>query len=180
MQSRRQIEGGYRAAMSENERVVRASPAEVFEVLADGWSYAGWVVGAARIRSVDKGFPDPGSSIHHSVGLLPLLMNDTTSVEEYELDHRLVIKVRVWPAGAGRVEFVTSPRPDGCLLTMREHPVEGPMNLIPDQLLDPVLRWRNSETLRRLAYLAESRAGLHETHPAGRPEDGDTARSFDR
>jgi hypothetical protein len=157
--------------MSENEWVVRASPADVFAVLTDGWGYAAWVVGAARIRSVDKGFPQPGTSIHHSVGSWPFLLNDVTTVEDYEPDQRLVIKVRVWPAGAGRVEIVTSMRPEGCLVTMREHPIQGPANLLPDRLYDPILHWRNTETLRRLAYLAESRAGLHEPSPG---EDGST------
>ncbi|MFI6832472.1 SRPBCC family protein [Kribbella sp. NPDC050241] len=152
--------------MSENKRVVRASAADVFAVLGDGWSYAGWVVGAARVRSVDQGFPEAGTSIHHSVGVWPLMVNDVTTVEEFEPDRRLVIKVRVWPAGAGRVEFVATIRPDGCLLVMREEAVERPANLVPSPVLDPLLHWRNTETLRRLAYLAESRAGLHQTHPA--------------
>jgi hypothetical protein len=160
--------------MSENERVVRASAADVFAVLGDGWSYAAWVVGAARVRAVDLGFPAAGTSIHHSVGVWPLLVNDVTTVEEFEPDHRLVIKVRVWPAGAGRVEFVATARPDGCVLAMREEAVEGPANLLPNAAVDPILHWRNTETLRRLAYLAESRAGLHETHPAGAADDART------
>jgi hypothetical protein len=152
--------------MSENERVVRASAAEVFAVLGDGWSYGGWVVGAARVRAVDQGFPAVGTSIHHSVGVWPLMMNDVTTVEEFAPDRRLVIKVRVRPAGTGRVEFVATTRPDGCLLVMHEEAVDGPAKLVPSAVLDPVLRWRNAETLRRLAYLAESRAGLRQSHPA--------------
>ena len=122
--------------MSENKRVVRASSADVFAVLGDGWSYAGWVVGAARIRSVDRGFPAVRTSVHHSVGVWPLLVNDVTTVEDFEPDRRLVIKVRVWPAGAGRVEFVTTTRPDGCLLVMREEAVEGPASLLPSATVD--------------------------------------------
>jgi hypothetical protein len=152
--------------MSENEWVVRASAADVFAVLGDGWSYAGWVVGAARVRSVDDGFPAAGTSLHHSVGVWPFLVDDVTTVEEFEPDQRLVIKVRVWPAGAGRVEFVTTAHPGGCLLVMREETIEGPANLLPTAAVDSVLHWRNTETLRRLAFLAESRAGLHRSQPA--------------
>ncbi|WP_371400570.1 SRPBCC family protein [Kribbella sp. NBC_00662] len=159
--------------MSENEWVVRASAADVFAVLGDGSSYAGWVVGAARVRSVDDGFPAIGTSLHHSVGVWPFLLNDVTTVEDFEPDHRLVIKVRAWPAGAGRVEFVATARPDGCLLVMREQAVEGPANRLPSAVVDPVLHWRNSETLRRLAYLAESRAALREPQSAATyPTDG--------
>ncbi|WP_328997349.1 hypothetical protein OHA18_23115 [Kribbella sp. NBC_00709] len=93
---------------------------------------------------------------------------------EFEPGHRLVIEVRAWPAGAGRVEFVATARPDGCLLVMREQAVEGPANLLPRATVDRILQWRSTETLRRLAYLAELRAELHETHPAGAayPTDG--------
>ncbi len=38
------------------------APAEaVWSVLADGWSYANWVVGAARVRDVDPGWPAQGA-----------------------------------------------------------------------------------------------------------------------
>ena len=50
-------------------------------MLADGWSYATWVVGAARVRDVDPGWPATGSRVHHSVGLWPLLIQDFTLVE---------------------------------------------------------------------------------------------------
>lgn len=36
--------------MSKTSRVVGADPDDVFAVLADGWSYAGWVVGDSYIR----------------------------------------------------------------------------------------------------------------------------------
>ena len=37
-------------------------------MLSDGWSYATWVVGAARIRDVDDGWPTVGTKIHHPSG----------------------------------------------------------------------------------------------------------------
>jgi hypothetical protein len=39
--------------MSRNVRASACSPQAVFEVLADGWLYPGWVVGASRMRAVD-------------------------------------------------------------------------------------------------------------------------------
>jgi polyketide cyclase/dehydrase/lipid transport protein len=143
--------------MSENERVMHASPEDVFAVLADGWTYGSWVVGSSRIRAVDPDWPKPGTSIHHSVGVWPVLIHDATTAEEYEPGRRLRIKVRAWPTGAGRVEITADPRPDGCLVTMWEEAVEGPAKAIPAKVSDPLLQWRNSESLRRLAYLAEAR-----------------------
>lgn len=141
--------------MTENECLINAPVADVFAVLTDGWSYAAWVVGASRVRDVETGFPQPGRSIHHSVGTWPLVIDDTTTVEEYEPLRRLQLKVRAWPAGEGRVEFVATDKGDACHLIMREEPVKGPAAMIPAALIEPVLRFRNAETLRRLTLLAE-------------------------
>ena len=84
-------------------REIAAPVDQVFAVLADGWSYAGWVVGASRIRRVDDGFPEPGAKIHHSVGTWPLLIDDTTSVIDCDPGRRLELRVRAWPFGEGFV-----------------------------------------------------------------------------
>ncbi len=140
--------------MSENERLIETTVDDVFAVLTDGWSYASWVVGASHIRDVDAGWPEPGHSIHHSVGAWPLLINDTTTVEEYEPLRYLRLKVRAWPTGEGTVEFEATDENGRCRLVMRERPAKGPATLIPKALIDPVLHARNAETLDRLAVLA--------------------------
>ena len=48
---------------------------------------------------------------------------------------------------------------DGSLVRIDEEPVRGPATLVPSVLTAPLLRWRNSETLHRLGYLAEGKAG---------------------
>ncbi|MEU4292810.1 SRPBCC family protein [Kribbella sp. NPDC026596] len=141
--------------MSENERLIHADIKDVFAILTDGWSYAGWVVGASRVRDVEAGFPEPGRSIHHSVGAWPLLIDDTTRALEYEPLRRLLLRVRVWPVGEGEVEFVATETTEGCRLVMREHTTSGPVALMPSAATDVMLRARNAETLERLALLAE-------------------------
>jgi len=144
--------------MSETERLINASAADVFAVLADGWSYAAWVVGASRIRDVDPDWPLPGSSIHHSVGAWPLLINDTTTVVKYEPSRLLELKVRAWPTGEGTVELEVTEADGVCHVVMRERMTKGPATLLPPQIADPLLHVRNAETLQRLALLAEGRA----------------------
>jgi uncharacterized protein YndB with AHSA1/START domain len=143
--------------MSENERLINASVEDVFAVLTDGWSYASWVVGASHIRDVEAGWPQPGYSIHHSVGAWPLLIKDTTTIEEHEPLRYLRLRVRAWPTGEGIVEFEATDKDRRCHLVMREHAANGPARLIPMALADPVLHARNAETLARLALLAEHR-----------------------
>ena len=46
---------------------------------------------------------------------------------------------------------------DETVVTIREDARHGPARLVPKPLRDVGLKWRNTETLRRLAYLAERR-----------------------
>ncbi|MBM9461006.1 SRPBCC family protein [Nocardioides sp. zg-536] len=146
--------------MSRTTRIFECTPEDVFDVLADGWSYSTWVVGAARIRDVDTSWPDPGSEIHHSVGAWPLLLSDSTSVISVDAPHHLELKVRAWPAGEGVVRLTLTPHERGTEVVMEEDASAGPATLLLKPLRDPVLHLRNIEALRRLAYLAESRARL--------------------
>ena len=139
-------------------RVMSCPPQAVFEVLADGWTYATWVVGASRIRDVDPQWPSVGTQIHHSVGAWPLLINDSTTVEEWDPGRSLQLKVRAWPTGEGRVVFDVMPHPEGCEVRITEEAVAGPAAKVPGPAQDAMLRWRNTETLRRLAFLAEGKS----------------------
>jgi uncharacterized protein YndB with AHSA1/START domain len=143
--------------MIEVQRRIDAAPRDVFAVLTDGWSYAGWVVGASTIRSVDKGFPLPGNRIHHSVGSWPVLLHDTTQVLEFEPDRRLKLEARGWPLGQATVEFTVEPVEGGSLVRMAEDASQGPGKLAPLPLRRLAIMPRNRETLRRLSYLAEGR-----------------------
>jgi uncharacterized protein YndB with AHSA1/START domain len=144
--------------MSSNSRIFHCSPDDVFDILEDGWSYATWVVGAARIREVEETWPEPGSRIHHSVGAWPLLISDTTSVEEIDRPHSILLTVRAWPAGEGKVRITCEPDEVGTRVTIEEDASSGPALLLLKPARDLILSWRNVEALRRLAYLAESRA----------------------
>ena len=69
--------GGANAVVT---RIVNAPADVVWSVLADGWLYASWVVGASRIREVDLGWPSVGSRVHHSFGIWPLVIDDMSEV----------------------------------------------------------------------------------------------------
>ena len=143
--------------MSTTTWEARCSPDAVFAVLADGWLYSGWVVGASRIRSVDDEWPAEGTSIQHSVGAWPLLINDSTTVLEVDPGRRLVLEARAWPTGEARVDIRVEPSPAGSRITIVEDVVAGPATLIPKVLREPLLQARNREALRRLALRAERR-----------------------
>jgi len=144
--------------MSRNVREMRCTSEDVFRVLGDGWLYPSWVVGASRMREVDEDWPAGGSELHHSFGVWPALLNDKTVVEEWEPPRRMVVRARGWPIGEARVTIDIKPRGDGCVVRIQEEAVAGPGRFVPDVLMDAVLHWRNTETLHRLAYLAEGMA----------------------
>lgn len=144
--------------MSTTKRIIHGSPDRVFDVLANGWSYSQWVVGASRVRDVTPDWPDEGAEIHHSVGAWPLLINDLTTVVRSERPTLLELTVRAWPSGEGVVRVTCRQQGEGTEVTMEEDAVKGPALLIPRILRDLALDQRNREALARLAILVE-RAG---------------------
>ncbi|WP_424449079.1 SRPBCC family protein [Microbacterium arborescens] len=145
--------------MARNVRVMNCAPEDVFAVLSDGWLFPAWVVGASRMRDVSDSWPREGSRLHHSFGAWPLVIDDTTSVLEYDPPRRMVLQARGWPIGEARITLDVKPRGDSCVVRIQEVAAEGPGSLIPQPLLDLPLMVRNAETLRRLAHLAEGGAG---------------------
>lgn len=143
--------------VAQNVRVLRCPPERVFEVLADGWLYPSWVVGASRMREVEGDWPAPGAKLHHSVGTWPALLDDVTVAREWSPPERAVMRARGWPIGEADVMIEVRAIPEGSLVRIRETPCKGPATLVPRWLTDAVLRWRNAETLQRLAFLAEGR-----------------------
>jgi uncharacterized protein YndB with AHSA1/START domain len=136
-------------------REVRASRQQVWDVIADGWTYAQWVVGNSRTRAVDSHWPQPGSAIRHSVGVWPLVINDKTVVESCTPNEELVLRAGLGWLGTARITLRLSDTPEGCRVEMVEVPAEGPMDLIPNRLALAAIYPRNRECLLRLAAMAE-------------------------
>lgn len=148
--------------MATKERTMKATTDAVWAVLADGWLYPLWVVGASRMREVDEGWPAVGTRLHHSVGTWPLLIDDTTEVVEVTPGASLTLHARAQPSGTARVTIRLEAVGAETRVTIDEDAVSGPAVLVPKIVRDLGLKWRNVETLRRLAYVAERRASRME------------------
>ncbi|PJJ71279.1 activator of Hsp90 ATPase-like protein [Diaminobutyricimonas aerilata] len=144
--------------MSVTVRAMQCAPERVFAVLANGWLYPSWVVGASRMREVDDSWPRPGSRLHHSVGSWPFVLDDETVCEEWDPPRRAVLLARGWPLGEARIVVEVRERPGGCVVRLTEDAVEGPGEAVPRVLREPLITVRNRETLRRLAFLSEGGA----------------------
>ena len=143
--------------MATNTRVIRTDPDKVWAVLSDGWLYPLWVVGASRMRRVDDSWPEVGSKLHHSAGTWPLLIDDNTEVLECQPGRFMRLRARGWPLGEAQVDITLSAAGAHTLVEIEEEAVSGPGALTPKVLETPMIKWRNSETLRRLALIAENR-----------------------
>ncbi|WP_040791633.1 SRPBCC family protein [Nocardia paucivorans] len=132
---------------------------DVFAILADGWLYALWVVGATHIREVDREWPNVGARIHHSVGVWPLTRHDVTVVHAVDPPHRLELEARLWPAGSAWITLeLVELQPHLTEVRMAERAISGPGRLLPGPLQDLALIPRNNESLARLAALAVGRS----------------------
>lgn len=159
--------------MAVNTRIIRATPEEVFAVLADGWLFPTWVVGASRMRSVDERWPHVGAQLHHSFGVWPAVIDDRTTSLQWNPPHSFVIQPKGWPLGEARVTLEAEPHGRGARVLIREKAVKGPGTLVPAPLMWLLLRIRNHEALRRLGHMAEGGAGAP---LAGRHEPSESDR----
>ena len=149
--------------MATNERTMKATADAVWAVLADGWLYPLWVVGASRMREVDEGWPAVGARLHHSVGTWPLLIDDTTDVVEMTPGESLTLHARAQPSGVAQVTISLEPLGAETRVVIEEDAISGPALLMPKALRDLSLKRRNVESLRRLAYVAERRTSRVES-----------------
>jgi len=138
---------------------MNADPQQVWAVLADGWSYSDWVVGTVHIRDVAANWPETGSKIHHKAGPWPFSLKDSSTVLECDPGRTLLLKVRLWPLGAGEVRLnIQEVGPRATRVTMIEQFTDGPMLGMRNKLGDIALHYRNREALQRLEDLATGRS----------------------
>jgi hypothetical protein len=145
--------------MSIVSQLFNTPAADVWRVIADGWLYSGWVVGASRIRAVDDTWPQAGSRLHHSVGAWPLVINDSTRVTASEPEKSLELVARGWPLGEAKVVITLQDQGNQCLVSIAEDALRGPGKRVPKMLRDSMITLRNRETLKRLELMAAGGAG---------------------
>ncbi|WP_331713230.1 SRPBCC family protein [Micromonospora krabiensis] len=140
--------------------MIDAPPQQVFDVLADGWTYSDWVVGTVHVRNVDDDWPKVGSQLHHRAGPWPFSLQDASTVLLCEPPHRMVLRAGLWPAGEAIVTFTLDPvdgNPNATRVRIGEDFAAGPLRWVRTKLNDLVLHLRNRETLARLSDIATRR-----------------------
>jgi hypothetical protein len=88
------------------------------------------VVGTSRMRDVDPGWPAPGTKLHHSFGMWPLLIDDTTEAIEIEPGERLVLEAREAGRKGSSGDHVNAAA-NGSLVSIAEDVTDGPYSASP-------------------------------------------------
>ena len=137
-------------------RDIAATRHRVWDVLANGWTYSGWVVGNSRIRAVDSDWPAPGPRILPSIGTWPAVIDDETSVLSCVSGEELVLLAKVTPAATARITLRLNDLPEGkCRVEMSEVAASRPLRWVPDAVQLLGVAPRNRECTWRLAMIAE-------------------------
>ncbi|WP_330228533.1 SRPBCC family protein [Nocardia sp. NBC_00508] len=141
------------------EMTVPTTPEQVFDVLADGWLFSAWVVGATHIRDVDDDWPAIGAQLHYSAGVWPFTVDDITQVVSVDPPHMIELEAKLRPLGSAwiRLELVETPLSE-TEIRMYEHSKNGVGALIPTMVQELLLVPRNKESLSRLADIAVGKA----------------------
>ena len=121
------------------EEVMVQAPVEaVWDVLRDGWLYPLWVVGATHMRDVDDNWPAIGARLHHSVGVWPLQLADSTVVRSVQPGHHLELQARALPFGAALVRIdLRAADGTACRVRMAETVETGPGSFVPEVVQAP-------------------------------------------
>ena len=133
-----------------------APPERVFDVLSQPSSYEHWVVGSRTIESQDPQWPAAGTAFEHTQGKWPVVIHDESEVVSAVRPHRLELIVKARPLLVARVILRLEPEGEGTHVVMEEEPLSGFVApILRTPLGPPLIKLRNTESLRRLRKLAE-------------------------
>lgn len=136
---------------------INAEIGKVFDLLADPWSYADWVVGSDRIREADANWPEVGAEFKHVVGVWPFKSHDHSFVEAVEAPNHLRLRVKARPFVTARVWLDLKPGGAGTVVEMYEDAADPISRLALNPLTQPLVHARNKIAIRRLRDMAEGR-----------------------
>jgi uncharacterized protein YndB with AHSA1/START domain len=134
--------------------LVKCPPDRVWHVLADGESYAQWVVGTQDILHVNPAWPAVGAVLRFRVGVGRFRFEDSCVVRICEPESRLELEAMAERLGSARIAFTLLPWGTNTLVLLDEHPLLGPGARLQGPMTELMLHLRNRRLLGNLARLA--------------------------
>lgn len=149
--------------MAKRHRLIRTTPGQVWEVLADGERYADWVVGTSRSKPVRGDWPEVGAAIAYEVRIGPVRLHNETVVRRCVPGRELELEAKAGPLGTARIAIDVRSWGDDTLVVVDEHPLQGAGGTIHNVGVEALIQLRHREMLRRLEEVCEEAR----RHPGG-------------
>ncbi|MFB0617696.1 SRPBCC family protein [Streptomyces sp. AGS-58] len=141
--------------MAVRHRLIKADPAAVWEVLADGNRYADWVVGTGESHPKEGQWPQVGASIAYEIPLGPVRLANETVVRHCEEGSRLELEIMAGWLGTARFSIELREWGEHCLVIVDEHPLQGAGALLHNVGVEALIQVRHRSMLARLARCCE-------------------------
>ncbi|MYW46317.1 SRPBCC family protein [Streptomyces sp. SID161] len=157
--------------MAVRHRVIKADPAVVWEVLADGNRYAEWVVGTGDSRPRSGRWPRKDASLTYEIRLGPVRLNNQTVVRHCREGSLLELEIIAGLLGTARFSIELREWGEDCLVLVDEHPLRGAGAAVHNVGVEALIQLRHRSMLARLARCCEETAARHR-EPAAREASG--------
>ncbi|MEU6227312.1 SRPBCC family protein [Streptomyces sp. NPDC047042] len=145
--------------MAVRHRLIKASPARVWEVLSDGSRYAEWVVGTSSSQPVSGQWPQQDSAIGYEVRLGPFRVGNETVVRRCQEGSVLELEAAAGVLGTARIAIELREWGEHCLVLVDEHPLQGAGGALHNVGFEALIQLRHRAMLARLARCCEDGAG---------------------
>jgi uncharacterized protein YndB with AHSA1/START domain len=153
--------------MAVRHRLIRKSPADVWEVLSDVERYGDWVVGTARAELDEGQWPELGATLRYEVRVGPFTLHNRTIVRRSDPITVLELEADSGLLGTARIAMELRPWGEYTLIVFDEHPLRGAGGALHNGLLEVAQQVRHRAMLGRLARLCEA-GGVQASSVSGR------------
>ncbi|GAA3310297.1 SRPBCC family protein [Streptomyces cinereospinus] len=130
----------------------------MWAVLADGATYARWVVGPSAVEPVRGQWPQTGAAIRYEIPVGPLRLSNETVVRRCDEGEALELEAHAGPLGTARIAIELRPWGEHCLVLVDEHPLQGAGGLLHNAGFEVLIQLRHRAMLSCLAQLCEAAA----------------------
>ncbi|WP_225823387.1 SRPBCC family protein [Streptomyces naphthomycinicus] len=152
--------------MAVRHRVIKADPATVWQVLADGHRYADWVVGTGASRPKQGSWPRKDASIAYEIRLGPLRLANETVVRHCREGSLLELEIMAGFLGTARFSIELREWGEHCLVLVDEHPLQGAGGVLHNAGVEALIQVRHRSMLARLARCCDDAGNGRRETPA--------------
>jgi hypothetical protein len=142
--------------MATSTLVLDASPRDIWSVLADASAYSRWVAGMREVYEIEGLWPRPGSRFRCTVNWHGFIVPSTTTSLAAVAPRHMAFSTQRRRFGIARIDIHVNPRDQGTEVELSETVMSPAPFKAVQPTLEPSVRKRNLEALRRLGRLSET------------------------